>query len=87
LIEALHNCRRSSPADLAAMVRQVAYEPPCCICDQPVALETAKTDERGRAVHEECYVLKLRLQMGPPIRYVTPLDGNRVATGDVATTE
>jgi hypothetical protein len=37
---------------------------PCCICDQPVALEAANTDERGWAVHQECYVLKLRLQIG-----------------------
>ena len=28
----------------------------CCICAKPVLLETSKTDERGKAVHEECYV-------------------------------
>jgi hypothetical protein len=33
--------------------------PRCCICDDPVLLETSKTDEFGQAVHEECYVLKL----------------------------
>jgi hypothetical protein len=26
---------------------------------KPVQLENAKTDERGKAVHEECYALKL----------------------------
>jgi hypothetical protein len=31
----------------------------CSICDKPVALETAKTDEVGQAVHEECYLLKV----------------------------
>lgn len=31
----------------------------CSICNQPVALEIAKTDEFGQALHEECYVLKL----------------------------
>lgn len=31
----------------------------CCICAQPVSLETSKTDERGNAVHEECYVRKI----------------------------
>ena len=31
----------------------------CSICNQPGALEIAKTDDFGRAVHEECYVLKL----------------------------
>ena len=30
----------------------------CCICAGPIALETSKTDERGKAVHEECYVRK-----------------------------
>jgi len=34
--------------------------PACCICNSPVLLETRKTDEDGQAVHEECYVLKLR---------------------------
>jgi hypothetical protein len=28
----------------------------CPICDKPVILETAKTDDDGRAVHEECYL-------------------------------
>jgi hypothetical protein len=30
----------------------------CCICAGPIPLETSKTDERGKAVHEECYVRK-----------------------------
>jgi hypothetical protein len=29
--------------------------PKCDICNRAVELETAKTDENGRAVHEECY--------------------------------
>jgi hypothetical protein len=33
----------------------------CSICHQPVAIETSKTDEHGHAIHEDCYVLKLRL--------------------------
>jgi hypothetical protein len=36
--------------------------PLCLICNAPVLLETAKTDERGNAIHEECYLLKVRLQ-------------------------
>ncbi|MHB8215089.1 MAG: hypothetical protein ACYDDS_03320 [Candidatus Sulfotelmatobacter sp.] len=36
--------------------------PRCCICNDPVPLETSKTDEYGRALHEECYVLKLGLK-------------------------
>jgi hypothetical protein len=35
--------------------------PICGICGQPVKVETGKTDEFGRAVHEDCYVLKVRL--------------------------
>jgi hypothetical protein len=31
----------------------------CSICDNPVQLETSKTDELGKAVHGECYVLKI----------------------------
>ena len=31
----------------------------CSICNKPVALEIAKTDEGGHAVHEECYLLKI----------------------------
>lgn len=33
--------------------------PKCCICSEPVCLETSNTDENGQALHEECYVLKL----------------------------
>lgn len=34
----------------------------CPICDYPILLETATTDENGTAFHEECYVLKLELR-------------------------
>ncbi len=42
--------------------------PNCALCERPVQLETSKADEFGRAVHEECYVLKIssRLQVFPP---------------------
>ncbi len=30
----------------------------CHICDKPVSLEDAKTDDGGHTVHEDCYVLK-----------------------------
>jgi len=41
---------------------------PCAICSAPVELEMAKTDEEGRAVHEECYTQKLenKLALGDP---------------------
>jgi hypothetical protein len=35
----------------------------CPLCKPPVPLESAKTDENGRAVHEECYILKVRLKL------------------------
>lgn len=31
----------------------------CPLCNEPVLLETCKTDERGQATHEECYVDKI----------------------------
>jgi hypothetical protein len=34
--------------------------PTCPICNSLVPLETAKTDEYGVAIHEECYVLKVK---------------------------
>jgi hypothetical protein len=30
----------------------------CAICNKPVDLKTTKTNEAGKAVHEECYVLR-----------------------------
>ena len=29
----------------------------CSLCNRPVPLESSKTDENGKTVHEECYVL------------------------------
>jgi hypothetical protein len=34
----------------------------CSICNKPVELLTATTDEDGKIVHEECHVLKMRLK-------------------------
>jgi len=31
----------------------------CAICGNPVKLEESKTDERGKAVHESCYLTKM----------------------------
>jgi len=37
--------------------------PPLCpICNKSVDLKDAKADENGFAIHEECYVLKVRLE-------------------------
>jgi hypothetical protein len=32
---------------------------PCGICNKPLDPKIAVTDQDGKAVHEECYVLKL----------------------------
>jgi len=32
----------------------------CAICGQHVGVENSNTDEHGRAVHEACYVARLR---------------------------
>ena len=42
--------------------RGTQWLPSCRICNDPVLLETSKTDEHGQAVHEECYVLNLSLE-------------------------
>ena len=34
----------------------------CSICNKPVDLETAKTDDDGKTVHEECYVMQIMLR-------------------------
>jgi hypothetical protein len=31
----------------------------CPLCDKPLELETSRTDENGRAVHEHCYIQQL----------------------------
>jgi hypothetical protein len=36
----------------------------CSICNQPLDLETAKVDDKGKPVHAECYVLSVALK--PP---------------------
>jgi len=33
----------------------------CSICNMPVPLSDAKTDEDGKAVHKNCYLIKLGL--------------------------
>jgi len=40
----------------------------CALCQMPVPLESSKTDENGKAVHEQCYLLRLRLEQAtiPP---------------------
>ncbi len=37
-------------------IHHVRSFPICPFCDEAVELETTKTNEDGKAVHEECYV-------------------------------
>jgi hypothetical protein len=43
----------------------IARLPICSLCDEPVEIETA-TDENGDAVHEDCYVVKMRPKRSRP---------------------
>jgi hypothetical protein len=45
----------------------------CSICNQPVALEIAKTDDFGQAVHEECYVFKLAFETSRAFVHQEPI--------------
>jgi hypothetical protein len=47
--------------------RRVQRFPICPLCKEPVEINTAKTDDYGNAVHEECYVMSLtRKDATPP---------------------
>ena len=63
-----------------ALLKRIFWSPPfvpdtstgpiCSICNKVVVLENANTDESGAAVHEECYVSRLktgrcRREIGP----------------------
>jgi hypothetical protein len=37
----------------------------CAICSQPITQRIIRADERGKAVHEECYVRKISAQSVP----------------------
>jgi hypothetical protein len=43
-------------------MREENVLPQCPICKKAVPLETAKADEYGRAIHEQCYLLKVCLE-------------------------
>jgi hypothetical protein len=55
------------------MSNPVSYLPTCHICNKPIKLEMAKTDESGRAVHEGCYLLKVMVKRYP-VEKAKPLE-------------
>jgi hypothetical protein len=44
-----------------AHIRKASY-PVCPLCNEVVEIETANTDEKGWAVHEDCYVAHITSQ-------------------------
>lgn len=52
-----------SAASIPQNVLPIASSSPlfCGICGRKVSLEASRTDEHGNPVHEDCYVLKVRL--------------------------
>lgn len=40
----------------------------CPICNEPVTLNTAKADEDGHAVHEDCYLDKISCKIPAAVR-------------------
>ena len=34
--------------------------PKCPLCNKPVDLRTAKTDENGKAIHGDCYAMRMK---------------------------
>lgn len=54
------------PAQVSNRTHPHTSNPLCSICNKFVSLESAKTDEHGRATHENCYFLKLNLNHRVP---------------------
>jgi hypothetical protein len=38
----------------------------CSFCNEPVEIKTGKTDDNGKAIHEECYAARMRLKAITP---------------------
>jgi hypothetical protein len=56
----------------------MVHIPTCSRCQQPVQLESSKTDEHGQAIHEECSAITMKAQsqpsqIGPPSSITNPL--------------
>jgi hypothetical protein len=58
----LQNLRWKASNALPRVIPKKPELPVCPICSRPVILESAKVDEQGQAMHEECYLLKIHLQ-------------------------
>jgi len=56
------NSKQSSENALPARTGSRVPDLRCTICEQPIPIETAKTDDNGHPIHEECYLLRVRLK-------------------------
>ena len=50
----------------------------CAICGKPLRLAAARSENGGLPIHEECYLLRLKLKQGtvPPSKCVTSPQGS-----------
>ena len=55
--------------------------PICSICNLPVSLNNAKTDEDGNAVHEDCYLIKVGVAK-PAVGYPKGSGADLMKTGE-----
>jgi hypothetical protein len=60
-----------------SVVGTQSFAPICPFFGKPIMLETSKTDEDGRAIHEECYVLKINLHKTARFFWRQPLVSNK----------
>jgi hypothetical protein len=51
-----------SPQNVPPKIKSKSSPLLCRICGNPVSVETSKTDDYGRAIHEDCYALKLNFE-------------------------
>jgi len=56
----------TSLKEIRAMTLSLPCFSVCSICKQSVRLETAKTDENGKPVHEDCYLQHLMASLQYP---------------------
>jgi hypothetical protein len=56
----INHLTRAFIEEMSQRARRHAGLPNCSICNGPVDLRTAKTDEDGKSVHEDCYVRRMR---------------------------
>ena len=59
------------------MSYESTWLPRCAVCTESVNLEESKTDEYGRAVHENCYIWTVELKK--PRRHIARIDAEQLS--------